>query len=260
MNICAINFKRLPMIRTIAIFVFSGLILTSCGTGKKLESANAQIADLNNQLAAAKSRQSESEKLVTDLQKANEINSRDAADCRAAKEQLRQKKEKLDRELAARGTSFEELNARAEKAVGNLRAAGCEVSYENGRFHVIIPDEYNFKPGSVRVGAKAREALNVVAQVMYDNPGVSAIIVGHSDTVSVKGIADNWSVSTERANAVVRVLEDVYNINPKRLTAAGSSKFNPRASNATEEGRRLNRRIEIYINPHRERIWALLEE
>jgi chemotaxis protein MotB len=248
------------MIRTIAVFMFFGLILTSCGTSKKLESANAQIADLNNQLAGAKARQSDNERQIAELQKANEINSRDAADCRAAKEQLRQKKEKLDRELAARGTSFEELNAKAEKAVGDLRAAGCEVNYENGRFHVIVPDEYNFQPGSVKVGRKAREALNVVAQVMYDNPGVSAIIVGHTDTVAVKGTADNWTVSTERANAVVRVLEDVYNINPKRLTAAGSSKFNPRASNATEEGKRLNRRIEIYINPHTERIWALLEE
>jgi len=248
------------MLRTISTILLSGLILSSCGASKKLETANGEITRLNSQVEALNKKQAESDKLIADLQKANEINSRDAADCRAAKEQLRQKKEKLDKELAARGTSFEELYAKTEKAVANLRAAGCEVSYENGRFHVIVPDEYNFKPGSVKVGAKAREALNVVAQVMYDNPAVSAIIVGHTDSVPVRGIADNWTVSTERANAVVRVLEDVYNINPKRLTAAGSSKFNPRASNATDEGKMLNRRIEIYINPHREKIWALLEE
>jgi chemotaxis protein MotB len=248
------------MLRILSTILLSGLILSSCGTSKKLETANSEVSRLNSQLEQLNKKQAESEKLIADLQKANEINSRDAADCRAAKEQLRQKKEKLDKELAARGTSLEELNAKAEKAVANLRAAGCEVTYEDGRFHIIVPDEYNFQPGSVRVGQKAREALNVVAQVMYDNRAVSAIVVGHTDTVPVKGTADNWSVSTERANAVVRVLEDVYNINPKRLTAAGSSKFNPRASNDTEEGRRLNRRIEIYINPHRELIWALLEE
>jgi chemotaxis protein MotB len=248
------------MLRNLSAIILSGLILSSCGTSKKLETANSEISRLNNQLEQLNKKQAESEKLIAELQKANEINSRDAADCRAAKEQLRQKKEKLDKELAARGTSFEELNAKADKAVGNLRAVGCEVNYENGRLHVIVPDEYSFQQGSVTVSRKAREALNVVAQVMYDNPGVSAIIVGHTDTVAVKGTADNWSVSTERANAVVRVLEDVYNINPRRLTAAGSSKFNPRASNATDEGKRLNRRIEIYINPHTERIWALLEE
>jgi chemotaxis protein MotB len=235
-------------------------ILSSCGTTKKLESANAEISRLNSQLEQVNKKQAESEKLIADLQKANEINSRDAADCRIAKEELRKKREKLDRELAARGTSLSELASKADAAVRMLREAGHEVTYENGRFHIIVADEFGYQTGSATVGPKGREALNVVAQVMYDNPGVSAIIVGHTDTVSIRGKADNWSLSTERANAVVRVLEDIYNINPKRLTAAGSSKFNPRASNATEEGRQLNRRVEIFINPHIERIWALLEE
>jgi chemotaxis protein MotB len=235
-------------------------ILSSCGTTKKLESANAEISRLNSQLEQVNKKQAESEKLIADLQKANEINSRDAADCRIAKEELRKKREKLDRELAARGTSLSELASKADAAVRMLREAGHEVTYENGRFHIIVADEFGYQTGSATVGPKGREALNVVAQVMYDSPGVSAIIVGHTDTVSIRGKADNWSLSTERANAVVRVLEDIYNINPKRLTAAGSSKFNPRASNATEEGRQLNRRVEIFINPHIERIWALLEE
>jgi chemotaxis protein MotB len=240
--------------------MLSGLILSSCGASKKLESANAQIAELNSQLAGAKTRQGEQEKLIAELQKANEINSKDAADCRIAKEALRKKKEKLDQELAARGTSLKEMAEKAETAVRNLRDAGHEVTYEDGRFHIVVADEFGYQTGSTAVGPKGREALNVVAQVMYDNPGVSAIIVGHTDTVTIKGKADNWSLSTERANAVVRVLADVYNINPGRLTAAGSSKFSPRASNATEEGRTLNRRIEIFINPHLERVWALLED
>jgi chemotaxis protein MotB len=248
------------MIRNIATYLCAGLILASCGASKKLDSANAQIAELNSQLAGATAKQSESEKLVSELQKANEINSRDAADCRIAKEALRNKKEKLDQELAARGTSLTELQTKAETAVRNLREAGHEVTYENGRFHIIVADEFGYKSGSAIVGPKGREALNVVAQIMYDNWGVSAVIVGHTDTVSIRGVADNWSLSTERANAVVRVLEDVYNINPSRLTAAGSSKFNPRASNATEEGRSMNRRIEIFINPRLERVWSLLED
>jgi len=84
--------------------------------------------------------------------------------------------------------------------------------------------------------------------------------VGHTDTLSVHNKYDNWTISTARANAVVRVLQDVYNINPKRLMAAGSSMYHPVASNSTEEGRQKNRRIEFYINPHFDRIWNLLEE
>jgi chemotaxis protein MotB len=238
----------------------SGLIISSCGTSKKLESANAQITDLNSQLTSQKAKQTESDKLIADLQKANEINSRDAADCRAAKEALRQKKEKLDKELAARGTTLDALIEKEEAAVRRFKEAGCEVEYKNGRYHVTVPDEFVFESGSASIKAKGREALNVVAQVMYDNPGVTTAIVGNTDSLPVKGNSDNWSLSTERANAVVRVLEYVYNINPKRLVAAGRSQFNPVGSNDTPENRARNRRIEIIINPHFDRIFELLED
>ena len=94
---------------------------------------------------------------------------------------------------------------------------------------------------------------------MRDNPGITAIIVGNTDTIPVKGVADNWSLSTERANSVVRVLHDIYYINPIRLTAAGRGKYNPVAVNDTPEGREKNRRIEIILNPDLSRLWELSE-
>jgi chemotaxis protein MotB len=248
------------MKRILFAFLAAGILLSACGTSKKLDTANAQISLLNSQVSQLNSQLTEKEKLNAELQKANEINSRDAADCRAAKESLRQKKDKLDKELAARGTSLEEIEARASKAVSALRAAGCDVKYENGRYHITVPDAFVFALNSTAIRPRGREALNVIAQVMYDNPGVTTTIVGNTDTLSIRGKADNWSLSTERANAVVRVLEDLYNINPRRLVAAGRSKFNPIASNETEEGRARNRRIEIIINPHYDRLFDLMAD
>ena len=248
------------MTKSIFALAISAMVFASCGTSKKLESSQAQVEQLNSQVGQLNAKNAENEKLIADLQRANEINSKDAAECRAAKEALRKRKEKLDQELAARGTSLQELEAKAEASVRNLRNAGCEVNYQNGRFHITVPDDFTFKTGSASVGNKGREALNVVAQVMYDNPGVITTIVGNTDTLSIKGVADNWSLSTERANAVVRVLADVYNINPRRLVAAGRSKFNPIAVNDTPEGRERNRRIEIIINPRFDRIWELMAE
>lgn len=245
------------MIKPIALVLAVSSMLASCGTSKKLETANAEIVRLTSEVTQLTNLQSANEKTMLELKQANEVNSRDAADWRAQKEMVRQKREQLDKELAARGTSVEELKRKATEAVRKFEEIGCEVTYENGRFHIIVPDEFNFQPGDISVGIKGRKALNVVAQVMYDNPGVSAVIVGNTDNVSGKN--DNWTVSTERANAVVRVLENAYNINPRRLTAAGSGMFHPVASNDTEEGRGKNRRIEIYINPHLERIWSLLD-
>ena len=248
------------MIRAIACAMLCGLFLVSCGTSKKLDSANARIAEQDKQLAAMTAKQAENEKLIADLQRANEINSRDAAQWRSIQEDIRKKKEKLDKELAARGTSVADIEARAEKAVEQLKAAGCTVAYKNGRYHITVPDEFTFKKGEAIVGPKGREALNVVAQVMYDNPGVVTTIVGNTDSDPIRGVADNWSLSTERANAVVRVLADVYNINPKRLIAAGRSKFNPVTNNDSPEGKARNRRIEIVINPRFDRLVDLIQE
>ena len=66
-------------------------------------------------------------------------------------------------------------------------------------------------------------------------------------------------LSTKRANVVVRVLPDLYNINLSRLTAAGKGKYSPVASNDTPEGRWKNRRIEIIFNPDLSRFWELSE-
>jgi chemotaxis protein MotB len=236
------------------------LALTSCGTSKKLKSANEQIGVLNSKVAEQSKQLGQQDKLITDLKAENLQYGKEAENCRKIEEAIRQKKAKLDQALAARGTSLEEIEGKAVAAVQKLQDAGCEVTYRNGRFHITLPDTYSYQSGSSAVGPKGREALNVVAQVMYDNPGIQTMIVGNTDTTHVKGIADNWSLSTERANTVVRVLTDVYNINPKRLTAAGRSKFNPIADNNTPEGMARNRRIEIIMNPDLDRIWDLINE
>ena len=234
------------------------LALASCGASKKLKSANEQIQSLNGKVDELNKQLAQNEKTIGELKAENLQYGKEAENYRKIEEALRQKKARLDQALAARGTSLEQIEAKAQDAVRKLQEAGCEVSYRNGRFHILVPENYSYGSGSASIGPKGREALNVVAQVMYDNPGVQTMIVGHTDTAQVKGAGDNWSLSTERANAVVRVLSDVYNINPRRLTAAGRSKFNPVAPNATPEGMARNRRIEIIMNPDLDRIWDLI--
>jgi chemotaxis protein MotB len=57
---------------------------------------------------------------------------------------------------------------------------------------------------------------------------------------------DNWDLSTARAVSVVRYLQD-HQVDPRQLGAAGFSKYRPRASNDTAEGKSQNRRIEIAL-------------
>lgn len=65
---------------------------------------------------------------------------------------------------------------------------------------------------------------------------------------------DNLSLSTERANGVVRILRS-NQVDPARITSTGIGKFNPVADNATAEGRAKNRRTEIILKPDFLRLW-----
>ena len=71
------------------------------------------------------------------------------------------------------------------------------------------------------------------------------MLVGHTDAVGA--LEGNIRLSKKRAEAVMRRLIDGYGVDPVQLSAEGIGYLSPRASNATEEGRRLNRRVEVVL-------------
>ena len=62
------------------------------------------------------------------------------------------------------------------------------------------------------------------------------------------------------ASSVVQALQNIYGINPKRLTAAGRGEFNPVAGNDTAEGKARNRRTEIIITPKLDQFMDLIDQ
>ena len=227
---------------TIIVFAISSSFLNSCGASQELKAENTRLNSV-----------------VKEQEAKMAANTKEAEDCRNAKALQAERLDNLNKNLAERGTSMKKIEEKASVAIAKFENAGATVSYKNGLVHINFEDDFFFKTNSSEIAARGRESLNIVAEVMRDNPGVSTIIVGNTDSVDVKGTSDNWSLSTERANAVVRILHNTYNINPKRLTAAGRSAYNPVATNDTEEGRKKNRRIEIIINPELSRILDMME-
>jgi len=248
------------MKQSIFVMAAAGLLFASCGTSKKLEQTTNEL----NQMKEVNTQQSQKitayESDIKQLKEENIKYSKEAEDCRKAKEAIAQRAENLNKALAEEGTSMQEIQARAATGLQRFVDQGATVTYKNGLIHINFTDDFFFKTGSSFIAPRGREALNTVAQALRENPRLTCFIVGNTDTLSIKGKADNWSLSTERANAVVRVLHFTYNINPKRLTAAGKGKYNPVASNDTPEGREKNRRIEIILNPDLDRLWELAEK
>ncbi len=236
---------------TIAVVAIGSSLMLSCGASKKLVAANAENAKLNALVSDQTSKLTASSNEIAHLKTQNMQYSKDIADCRAS-DDVKEKK------LAAMRAYKQGLQEKFDSIKAIFDGSGAEVTFENGQVHVNFPDAYFFASNSYAVGQRGRLALNMVADVMRDNPDAQCIIEGNTDTLHVNGKADNWSLSTERSLSVIRILQYTYNINPHRLTAAGRGKFNPIADNSTPEGREKNRRVEIIVYPPLYKIWDML--
>jgi chemotaxis protein MotB len=147
-------------------------------------------------------------------------------------------------------------------AIGNLDDNDINIKVEKGVVYVDISDKLLFKSASYDVTDRAKVVLGKVAKVLNAQPQIEFMVEGHTDAVPIKadGIADNWDLSVKRATSVVRILQDTYGLDPKRMTAAGRSQYIPVADNSTAEGRAANRRTRIVILPELDQFFKLLEK
>ncbi|MBI2284344.1 MAG: OmpA family protein [Bacteroidetes bacterium] len=146
-------------------------------------------------------------------------------------------------------------------AIGNLDDKDINIKVDKGVVYVDISDKLLFKSGSYEITDRAKEVLGKVAKVLNNQPEIEFMVEGHTDSlpISIPGIQDNWDLSVKRATTVVRVLQNTYGLDPKRMTAAGRSQYLPLATNTTSEGRSVNRRTRIVILPQLDQFFKLLE-
>ncbi|MEN9696800.1 MAG: hypothetical protein RLZ56_221 [Bacteroidota bacterium] len=149
-------------------------------------------------------------------------------------------------------------------AIGDLNDGDINVKVDKGVVYVDISDKLLFKSGSFEVTAKAKTVLGKVAKVLAAQPNIEFMVEGHTDTKQLLGtnnvMEDNWDLSVKRATTVVRILQETYGLDPKRMTAAGRSEYVPVADNSTAENRAKNRRTRIVILPQLDQFFKLLEK
>jgi chemotaxis protein MotB len=104
-----------------------------------------------------------------------------------------------------------------------------------------------FPSGDARLSAESSQALRAVALVLKnDNHAIQ--VEGHTDSVPINNASfpSNWELSSVRASSVVRLFIE-SGIAENRLLAVGHGPTRPVGSNASEEGRLRNRRVEVMI-------------
>jgi outer membrane protein OmpA-like peptidoglycan-associated protein len=104
-----------------------------------------------------------------------------------------------------------------------------------------------FDFNKVEIKPESAGTLAEIGKLMQANRGLKLYVVGHTD--SVGAMAYNKELSEKRAAAVAQWLVAKHAVSADRLTPAGVGPLAPVASNATEEGRAKNRRVELVVRP-----------
>ena len=221
---------------------------------KQIEQLEAQVEDL----------QSTTGSLLSTMSDLSVVNKEGAESIRQSLQSLNQQYgyiEDLNRKIQEKDSLNLALVMNLKRSLTDINDDDIQVEIREGVVHVSISDKLLFRSGSARLGAQAKEVLGRIAAVLNDNQDLNVVVEGHTDDVPMDNecMQDNWDLSVKRATAVVRTLTEVHYVSPERLTAAGRSEFLPKASNKTQEGRRMNRRTEIIIAPKLDQFFKMLE-
>ena len=170
--------------------------------------------------------------------------------------------QELQRSMARKDSLNMALVMNLKSALNDINDGDIEIKVEKSAVYISISDKLLFKSGSYDVTDRAMTVLGKVAQVLNNKPDIEFLVEGHTDNVPMKSglILDNWDLSAKRATSVVRILQNQFNINPKRMTAGGRGEYLPVQSNETVTGKAANRRTRIVILPQLDQFFQLLEK
>ncbi len=141
--------------------------------------------------------------------------------------QMEEQAEELDNELE---------NATVETVPGaDGNTAGIKITFDNAILFDF--DSYTLRPA-------AQADLAQLSNSLANYPNTDALVVGYTDATGSEDY--NQTLSERRANAVATYLAQ-QGVAPGRMQISGMGESNPVASNATDEGRQQNRRVEIAL-------------
>jgi OOP family OmpA-OmpF porin len=126
-----------------------------------------------------------------------------------------------------------------QDVVANAAALSTGIS-ANG--HIVV-NGILFDTAKADLKPESKPALDEVAKMLKENATLKVYVVGHTDNVGA--LAGNVDLSKRRAAAVVQELTTKYGIATARLAPYGDGPYAPIGSNDSEDGRALNRRVEL---------------
>jgi outer membrane protein OmpA-like peptidoglycan-associated protein len=123
---------------------------------------------------------------------------------------------------------------------------GINVVRDGDNLILDLPSEVTFDVNSATINPQFGASLDKVSTTLAEFDQTYVDVLGHTDSTGSDSY--NQQLSERRANSVAGYLSG-RGVNQARLATRGFGESQPRASNVTEEGRALNRRVEIRVVP-----------
>ena len=273
------------MKRLLTLVIAAATVLTSCVSKKKYTALESELNDTKNTLQQTQSEKEDIEGKYAAIQKrVAEYNAKinslrtekngmmEMNDITVmsenTKEKMRNTIAKMDPEQVKGAETLEDsINLAVSYNLRQNISEGADeddidIQVDQTVVMINVSDELLFGSGSYRVNSKASPLLKKLAEVINSEPAMEVMIEGHSDDrtiVANSHLEDNWDLSVRRATAIVRVLQDKYDVDPSKLIAAGRSSYQPLVDNTTKENRSKNRRTTIVIIPNLDKFFAMLD-
>lgn len=127
-----------------------------------------------------------------------------------------------------------------------LAASGVSVTRSGDNIILNMPADITFDVDQSEIKPGFYETLNSVSVVLKEFNKTNISVLGHADATGSDEY--NLALSQRRALSVSNYLA-AQGVSPGRLSAVGYGESRPAADNSTTQGRSLNRRVEILIDP-----------
>jgi chemotaxis protein MotB len=224
----------------------------------------SETKKLLTELQAAQENLKQKEDIMRQLERSMDLKKVSLDELTLELEKKNAKLAELEKILDAQKKTVQDLKNKVSEALLGFENNGLTVTNKNGKVYVSLDEKLLFKTASWDIDANGRNALKKLAAVLEKNPGIQVTIEGHTDNVpyypGTGQLKDNWDLSVKRATTVVRTILEGSKIKPGRLTAAGRSEYAPLEAGDAPEARQKNRRTEIILTPDLTELYDLINK
>jgi len=220
-----------------------------------LKAASEKLDNTFSQLETTNEELTKKVELLKFKKKELELTSQQLENASSQLEEKDQQLSKTKAELEAAAQYVKNTQKLYEDLVGELKGelAANEIKIQqmkDGGINLNLSDKILFPSGSASLNQQGISVLKKVSQQLREDK-YRVLVSGHTDNIPIRGsltkrYPTNWELAGARATSVVRLLEQ-NGVKSNLLTASSYGSTKPVASNDSEEGRALNRRIEIRL-------------